>query len=54
MNFKERLQIKVIVLFLFYVNVLSKDLAFDKRVEQMLISACQKSYYKTVEMLKSA
>ena len=33
---------------------LSKNLAFDKRVEQMLISACQKSNHITVEMLRSA
>jgi len=33
---------------------LGKDLAFDKRVEQMLISACQKSNYTTVEMFHSA
>lgn len=33
---------------------LGKNLAFDKRVEQMLISACQKSNYTTVEMLRSA
>lgn len=33
---------------------LGKDVAFEKRVEQMLISACQKPHYKTVEMLKSA
>lgn len=33
---------------------LGKDLAFDKRVEQMLISTCQKSNYKTVQMLRGA
>ncbi len=33
---------------------LGKNLAFDKRVEQMLISACQKSNHTTVEMLRSA
>ena len=33
---------------------LGKNLAFEKRVEQMLISACQKSNVNTVEMLKSA
>lgn len=33
---------------------LGKNLAFEKRVEQMLISACQKSNYRTVEMLRSA
>ncbi|SYX84139.1 Insertion element protein (fragment) [Paenibacillus alvei] len=33
---------------------LGKHLAFDKRVEQMLISACQKSNYNTVETLRSA
>ena len=33
---------------------LGKNLAFEKRVEQMLISACQKSNYTTVEMLRSA
>lgn len=33
---------------------LSKNLAFNKRVEQMLISACQKSNHITVEMLRSA
>ena len=33
---------------------LGKNLAFDKRVEQMLISACQKSNYTTVEILRSA
>jgi hypothetical protein len=33
---------------------LGKDLAFDKRVEQMFISVCQKSNYRTVGMLRSA
>lgn len=33
---------------------IDKDLAFDKRVEQMLILACQKSNYTTVEMLRCA
>ena len=33
---------------------LSKDLAFDKQVERMLVSACQKSNYKTVQMLRGA
>lgn len=33
---------------------LGKNLAFDKRVEQMLISACQNSNYSTVEMLRNA
>ena len=33
---------------------IGKHLAFEKRVEQMLISACQKSNYTTVELLKSA
>ncbi|GGB49234.1 hypothetical protein GCM10011409_28540 [Lentibacillus populi] len=33
---------------------LGKDLAFDKRVEQMLISACQKSNYATVEIYRTA
>jgi hypothetical protein len=33
---------------------IGNDLAFDKRVEQMFISACQKSNQTTVEMLKSA
>ena len=33
---------------------LGKNIAFDKRVEQMLISACQKSNYTTVKMLRSA
>lgn len=31
-----------------------KNLAFEKRVEQRLILACQKSNYSTVEMLRSA
>ncbi|MDM5221098.1 IS1595 family transposase [Peribacillus sp. NJ11] len=30
-----------------------KNLAFDKRVEHMLISACQRSNYHTVEMIRS-
>lgn len=29
-------------------------LSFEKQVEQMLISACQKSNYRTVQMLRSA
>lgn len=33
---------------------LGKNIAFDKRVEQMLISACQKSNHTTVEMIKNA
>jgi len=33
---------------------LGKDLAFDKRVEKMLISACQKYNRITVGMLRSA
>jgi len=33
---------------------IGKDLAFDKRVEQMIFSACQKSNYATVEMLRYA
>ena len=33
---------------------LGKNVAFEKRVEQMLISACQKSNYTTVQMLRSA
>ena len=33
---------------------LGKNLAFEKQVEQMLISACQKSSVTTVEMLKKA
>ena len=33
---------------------LGKSIAFGKRVEQMLISACQKSNYTTVELLRSA
>ena len=33
---------------------IGKHLAFDKRIEQMLISACQKSNYTTVEMLRSS
>lgn len=32
---------------------LGKGMAFDKRVEQLLISACQSSNYNTVEMLRS-
>ncbi|UTI42238.1 IS1595 family transposase [Niallia sp. RD1] len=32
---------------------LDKHLSFEKQVEQMLISACQKSNYSTVELLKS-
>ena len=31
-----------------------KDLAFDKRVEQMIVSACQKSNSLTVETIRSA
>lgn len=31
---------------------LGKDLAFDKRVEQMLVSACQKSNYATVNSFR--
>ena len=31
---------------------IGKNLAFEKRVEQMLISACQKSNYTTVEYAK--
>lgn len=30
-----------------------KNLAFEKRVEQMLVSACRKSNYVSVEMLRS-
>ena len=33
---------------------IGKDLAFDRQVEQMLISACQKSNYRTVKMLRCA
>lgn len=33
---------------------LGKNLAFENRVEQMLISACRKSNHNTVQMLKSA
>ncbi|MDR7078427.1 hypothetical protein J2Y03_003479 [Neobacillus niacini] len=33
---------------------IGKNLAFENRVKQMLISACQKSNYTTVEMLRSA
>ena len=33
---------------------LGKDLAFDKRVEQMIVSACQKSNSLTVETIRSA
>lgn len=32
---------------------IGKNMAFDKRVEQMLISACQKSNYHTVETFRS-
>lgn len=31
-----------------------RNLAFEKRVEQMLISACPKSNYTTVELIRSA
>lgn len=31
-----------------------KNLAFENRVEQMLISACQKSNHTTVEILRKA
>lgn len=31
-----------------------KNVAFEKRVEQMLVLACQKSNYSTVEMVRSA
>lgn len=31
-----------------------KNLAFENRVEQMLISACQKPNYTTVEILRKA
>lgn len=41
-------------LYWFHWLELGKDLAFDKRVEQMLISACQNSNYITVEMFRSA
>lgn len=37
-------------LYWFHWLELGKDLAFDKCVEQLLISACQKSNYTTVEM----
>ena len=40
-------------LFWFRWLELGKNVAFDNRVEQMLISACQKSNYKTVQMLRS-
>ncbi|WP_027107573.1 IS1595 family transposase [Lacticigenium naphthae] len=33
---------------------IDKHLAFEKQVEQMLISACQKSNYRTVQMLRTA
>ena len=33
---------------------IGKNLAFEKQVEQMLISACQKSNYNTIEMLRMA
>lgn len=33
---------------------LGKNLALENRVEQMLISKCQKSNYTTVEVLRSA
>ena len=33
---------------------LGTDLAFDKRVEQMIVSACQKSNSLTVETIRSA
>ena len=33
---------------------IGKNLAFENRVKQLLISACQKSNYTTVEMLRSA
>ena len=33
---------------------LGKNIAFDKRVEQMLVSACQKSNYTTVEILRTS
>jgi len=33
---------------------IGKNVAFEKQVEQMLISACQKSNHLTVEMLRSA
>ena len=33
---------------------LGKNLAFKKRVEQMLILACQKSNYTTIEIIRSA
>ena len=32
---------------------LSKKIAFDERVKQMLISACQKSNHTTVEILRN-
>ena len=41
-------------LYWFHWLDLGKSIAFGKRVEQMLISACQKSNYTTVELLKSA
>lgn len=31
---------------------LEKNLALNKRVEHMMISACQRSNYRTVEMLR--
>jgi hypothetical protein len=31
---------------------LSKQIAFDERVKQMLVSACRKSNHLTIEMLK--
>ncbi|MRX73694.1 hypothetical protein GJU40_16255 [Bacillus lacus] len=34
------------------VGEFGKDLGFDKRVEQMLISACKKSIYTNVSILR--